>query len=63
MARIIKYEFKKTQNGRKLILWQALARGQKAVLATATLDRGVKPAELLAQKGIQQLLPVRLDPQ
>jgi len=57
MARIIKYEFKRTKDGRELILWQALARGQKAVLGSIKFKSDEPPSVALANKLIADLLP------
>jgi hypothetical protein len=63
MARIIKYDFKKTRTGRELILWQALERGQKAVLASAKHKKGATPKDLMDDPKIKPLLPKVQTPQ
>lgn len=60
MPRIIRYDFRKSPKGRKLILWQALERGQRAVLGSVQLDGDAKPEDLVLHQDTLVLMPVKV---
>jgi hypothetical protein len=59
-SRILKYEFRKTHKGTRLILWAPLERGGRTALVSVEGPPGTKPSALMSRTEVKAAIPQRL---